>query len=98
MRGRLAVLTSQGKPIALREYQDPDPDPDAHAVTVAQSSIFGSDLHMWGGDLAASAILDAQGAMGHEGTGTVWKARARVTHDSLGQAISQGDRILLCAR
>jgi threonine dehydrogenase-like Zn-dependent dehydrogenase len=94
MHGRLAVLTSYGEPFALREYRVPDPEPGALVVKVSQSSICGSDLHMWRGDSAASPIPEGGRAMGHEGTGVVWKLGAGVTHDSLGQAVSEGDRII----
>lgn len=98
MRDGLAVLTSDGEPITPRVLQEPDPEPESRAVTVIQASFFRSDLHTWRFDLAANAVLDVRGATGHEGTCAVWRARDRVAHSSLGQAMSQADRNLLCAR
>jgi threonine dehydrogenase-like Zn-dependent dehydrogenase len=95
MRGRLAVLTDYGEPFVIEEYDVPDPEPGGLIVQIAQASICGSDLHMWRGDSALSSPIPKGGrAMGHEGSGRVWKLGAGVTHDSLGQPIAEGDRIV----
>jgi threonine dehydrogenase-like Zn-dependent dehydrogenase len=94
MHGRLAVLERYGEPFVIREYEVPDPEPGGLVVGVSQSSICGSDLHMWRGDSVLSPIPAGGRAMGHEGTGTICKLGAGVTHDSLGQPVAEGDRIV----
>ncbi|HSY14736.1 MAG TPA: zinc-binding dehydrogenase [Jatrophihabitantaceae bacterium] len=94
MQGRLAVLKAYGQPFAMEEYDVPEPEPGALVVRVTQSAICGSDLHMWRGDTLLNAIPDGGRAMGHEGTGIVWKLGDGVTHDSLGYPVSAGDRII----
>jgi threonine dehydrogenase-like Zn-dependent dehydrogenase len=92
--GRLAVLKEYGKPLELEEYAVPDPAPGAIVVRITQSSICGSDMHMWRQDSLGTPIPPGGRAMGHEGTGTIHKLGAGVTTDSLGEPLSEGDRII----
>jgi threonine dehydrogenase-like Zn-dependent dehydrogenase len=92
--GRLAVLKEYGKPLELEEYPVPDPEPGAIVVRITQSSICGSDMHMWRQDSLNTPIPPGGRAMGHEGTGVVERLGAGVTTDSLGQPLAEGDRII----
>jgi D-arabinose 1-dehydrogenase-like Zn-dependent alcohol dehydrogenase len=92
--GRLAVLTEYGKPLEVREYEVPDPEPGALVVRITQAPICGSDLHMWRADAEGFHIPAGGRAMGHEGTGVVYKLGAGVTTDYLGRPLQEGDRIV----
>ena len=92
--GRLAVLKEYGKPLELEEFPVPDPEPGAVLLRITQSSICGSDMHMWRQDSLATPIPPGGRAMGHEGTGVIHKLGAGVTTDSLGQPLAEGDRVI----
>lgn len=92
--GRLAVLKQYGKPLELEEFVVPDPAPGAIIVRITQSSICGSDMHMWRQDSLGTPIPPGGRAMGHEGTGTVYRLGHGVTTDSLGRPIAEGDRLI----
>ena len=93
-QGRLAVLTAYGEPFEVREYPVPDPGPGAMVVKVMQSAICGSDLHMWRRDSEGIPVPPGGRAMGHEGTGTVFRLGEGVTTDFLGTPLAEGDRVI----
>jgi D-arabinose 1-dehydrogenase-like Zn-dependent alcohol dehydrogenase len=93
-QGRLAVLTAYGEPFEVREYPVPDPGPGAMVVKVTQSAICGSDLHMWRRDSEGIPVPPGGRAMGHEGTGTVFRLGEGVTTDFLGAPLAEGDRVI----
>lgn len=93
-QGRLAVLTAYGEPFEVREYPVPDPGPGAMVVKVTQSAICGSDLHMWRRDSEGIPVPPGGRAMGHEGTGTVFRLGEGVTTDFLGVPLAEGDRVI----
>jgi threonine dehydrogenase-like Zn-dependent dehydrogenase len=94
MQGRMAVITAYGKPFELREHEVPDPEPGAMVLHIEQAGICGSDLHTWRGDQAAIPLPPQGRAMGHEGSGRVWKLGAGVTADALGAPLREGDRVI----
>jgi threonine dehydrogenase-like Zn-dependent dehydrogenase len=93
MKGRLAVLTAYQEPLELREYDVPDPEPGAMVLRVSQAAICGSDLHMYRGD-ASSKLPENGRAMGHEGTGVIYKLGSGVTADAYGVPLQEGDRVV----
>ena len=91
MRGRAAVTLVNAPGMELTEYEVPDPGPEEILVRVTQASICGSDLHMWRGEVPW--FQRAPGIQGHEMCGRVEKLGASRQHDSLGQPLSEGDRV-----
>ena len=92
--GRIAVITEYGKPFELREYDVPDPEPGAAVIRVEQAGICGSDLHTWRGDMVANPLPPQGRAMGHEGSGRIWKLGSGVMTDALGAPLREGDRVI----
>jgi threonine dehydrogenase-like Zn-dependent dehydrogenase len=91
-RGKAAVFHGPGRPFELREIPIPELEPEAVLIRVSLANICGSDLHFWRGD--APLRLPADGwIFGHEMTGRVAKLGARVTTDSLGRPLREGDRV-----
>jgi threonine dehydrogenase-like Zn-dependent dehydrogenase len=90
--GRAAVFHGPGKPFEIRELPLPDVEPDGVLVRVTLASICGSDLHFWRGD-APLRLPDDGWIFGHEMTGRVARLGARVTTDSLGRPLREGDRV-----
>ena len=94
MKGRLAVIREYGKPFEIQEYDVPDPEPGAVILRITQAGICGSDLHTWRGDTERNTIPPQGRAMGHEGTGVVYKMGQGVTTDALGAPLAEGDRVI----
>ena len=94
MKGRLAVIREYGKPFEIVEYDVPDPEPGAVLLRITQAGICGTDLHTWRGDTRQSPIPPEGRAMGHEGTGVVYKMGEGVTSDALGAPLHEGDRVI----
>jgi threonine dehydrogenase-like Zn-dependent dehydrogenase len=92
--GRCAVLTRYGEPLEIREYPVPDPEPGGVLLRMTQSSICGSDLHMWRKDSESIPMPPGGRALGHEGVGVVAALGAGVTTDSLGTPLREGDRVV----
>lgn len=92
--GRVVVYAEFGKPFEIREYELPDPEPGAIILKITQAGICGSDLHLWRGDQNNLPLPATGRAMGHEGTGVVYKMGKGVATDSLGTPIKEGDRLM----
>ena len=93
MRGRVAVYTAPRKPFEFREYPVADPAADGILVKMRSCNICGSELHLWRGQ----AVKLAEGLpqiLGHEMVGTVERLGRSVTCDSLGNPLTEGDRIV----
>jgi threonine dehydrogenase-like Zn-dependent dehydrogenase len=94
MQGRQVILRAYGQPFEIQEYDVPDPGPGDIVLKITQAGICGSDLHTWRGDTEANLIPPQGRAMGHEGTGVVYKLGQGVTTDALGQPLREGDRVI----
>ena len=92
--GRVVVAAEYGKPFEIREYEIPDPEPGAVVLKMTQAGICGSDLHVWRGDQVNIPLPATGRVMGHEGTGVVYKLGERVTSDTMGTPIVEGDRVI----
>jgi len=90
MNGRAFVFTGVQQPFETREFPLPEVEPDGILVRVTVANICGSDLHGWHGRTPRSGPT----IMGHEMTGRVAKLGARVTADSAGTPLREGDRIV----
>ena len=94
MQGRVAVLQEYGGEFELREYPVPEVDPGAILVKLTRAGICGSDLHIWRGEMKDVYGQQPQDlTFGHEMCGYVARLGAGVTTDSMGQPLTEGDRI-----
>jgi L-iditol 2-dehydrogenase len=90
---RAACVVSFGKPLEIREVPVPDSlEAGAILVKIEVASICGSDVHLWQGELATRIQLPV--ILGHEMMGRVAALGPGVTHDSVGQPLAVGDRIV----
>jgi len=90
MNGRAFVFTGVQQPFEAREFPLPEVEPEGILVRVTVANICGSDLHGWHGRTPRSGPT----VMGHEMTGRVARLGARVTADSAGAPLREGDRIV----
>ena len=89
---KAAVFFGPGKPFEIREVPVPEVEPEGVLIRVTHANVCGSDLHFWRGD--APLRLPADGwIFGHEMTGRVAKLGAKITTDSLGRPLKEGDRV-----
>ena len=62
---------------------------------MTMANVCGSDLHYWRGDIDVVKMgRPTPMALGHEGTGTIHKLGDGVTTDTLGEPLSEGDRVV----
>lgn len=88
-RGRAAVMTVPGAPLALREYPLPAPGEGDLLVRVTCCTLCGSDLHTWSGRRPAPPAA----LLGHEIVGVVAAVGAGGRVDTKGRALEVGDRV-----
>lgn len=88
-----AVMTKPNAPIDVREVRVPDRiEPGAALVRIDVASICGSDIHQWEGE--SGVRLSHPVILGHEMMGTIVRRGEGLTHDSIGQPLAEGDRII----
>ncbi|TWU07188.1 5-exo-hydroxycamphor dehydrogenase [Symmachiella macrocystis] len=94
--GQVAAFTGVRKPFALREFPVPAPAAGAVLVKVRMANVCGSDLHIWRGeyDVSRGHTEPFCLSIGHEMAGEVAELGEGVTHDSAGQPLAVGDRIV----
>ncbi|WP_433632922.1 zinc-binding dehydrogenase [Halomicrococcus sp. NG-SE-24] len=76
------------KDLEFREYPVPSPEPHAVVTEVVRTNVCGSELHVWRGDHPLSDCV-----LGHEAICRVSDLGEKVTTDSAGQPISEGDLV-----
>jgi D-arabinose 1-dehydrogenase-like Zn-dependent alcohol dehydrogenase len=92
---RAACVVAFQKPLELRELPIPDSvEPGAILVKTEVASICGSDVHLWQGELGMASRIELPVILGHEMMGRVVRLGPGVTHDSAGQTLAEGDRIV----
>ena len=94
---RAAVVAVYGEPIQIRDVPVPREDelePGALLVRVDVASICGSDVHQWDGMTQALAPASLPIILGHEMMGTVVAFGPGPREDSIGQPLTEGDRVL----
>ena len=92
---RAACVVAFQKPVEIREVPIPETlEPGAVLVQIEAASICGSDVHLWQGELGAGGRLHLPIILGHEMMGRVACLGPGVTHDSTGQPLAEGDRIV----
>ncbi|MFQ5898861.1 MAG: zinc-binding dehydrogenase, partial [Candidatus Methylomirabilia bacterium] len=93
--GKAAVFHGPGKPFEIREIPLPEVEPEGILIRVSLANICGSDLHFWRGD-APLKLPDDGWIYGHEMTGCVARLGQKITTDSLGRPLREGDRVAYC--
>ena len=83
---RAAVLESFGKPLSLKEIEQPEPRPWEVVVEMKTSGVCHSDLHNIAGDWAFVPELPI--VPGHEGVGVVVEAGDAVTNVKVGDRVA----------
>jgi len=93
--GKAAIYNGVGKPFEIIDYPIPEVEPGAILVRITMSTICGSDLHIWRGDIDIAALgLPLPAIIGHEMTGRVAALGESVSTDSAGQPLAVGDRVV----
>ncbi|MBC3474980.1 zinc-binding dehydrogenase [Pseudomonas taiwanensis] len=89
MKGEVAVMTAPGA-LAFQTYDVPAPGPGAVILKVLRANVCGSEIHIWQG----KHPVKKRGGIGHEMVGVVAQLGEGVSHDSAGQPLSIGDRVV----
>ena len=93
-RCRAAMLVGHGEPLEIGEVQVPQElEPGALLVRTTAATICASDVHLWEGDSQSSTERFPR-ILGHEMTGRIARLGLGATHDSIGQPLELGDRIV----
>jgi L-iditol 2-dehydrogenase len=92
---KAAALVGSGQPLEFMDVEIPQRlEPGAILVKTTMATICGSDTHIIDGDVGGIVGATFPCIPGHEMTGRVVRMGAGVTHDSVGQSLSPGDRIV----
>jgi D-arabinose 1-dehydrogenase-like Zn-dependent alcohol dehydrogenase len=92
---RAACVVAFGHPLEIRHIPIPEEiEPGAILVRTEVASICGSDVHLWQGELGAGGRIQLPIILGHEMMGRVARLGPGVKHDSAGQPLAEGDRIV----
>ncbi len=95
--GIVAAMVGVRQPFQIQRWPVPEPEPGAVLVKVRLANICGSDLHLWKGHyIPADPGTPKLRSVGHEMCGSVAKLGEGVTHDSAGQPLKEGDRVVYC--
>ena len=90
---KAAALVAVGQPMEIIDVKIPDRlEHGAILVKTTMASICASDVHAWQGESGAAGNFPR--ILGHEMTGRVAQLGEGVTHDSVGQPLQEGDRII----
>ena len=55
------VMPAPGKPLELRDFEEPEPEPGAVLLKTLGSEVCGTDTHLWKGQLAGVPIRSSPG-------------------------------------
>ncbi len=91
--GKVAIFTQPQTPLEFREYPIPSVTPDDMLVRIRMANICGSDLHFWRGH-GPKITSGIPQVLGHEMIGTIEAMGRNVQVDSIGQPLTEGDRIV----
>lgn len=89
--GKAAIFTRPGEPFVIKELPIPEVKPGAILIKLSLTSICGSDIHTWKGELLRG---EGEYILGHEMVGRIYKMGEGVSADSLGQPLKEGDRVV----
>ncbi len=91
---RAALLTGHQQPMEIAEVPIPQElEPGALLVRNTAATICASDVHLWEGESGSSTDRFPR-ILGHEMTGRVVRISEGAEHDSLGEPLRVGDRII----
>ncbi len=94
-QGAAAAFLGHQKPFEMREFTIPDPEPGAAVLKMRLANICGSDLHYWRGEMDMAKMgRPLPAALGHEGTGEIYRLGEGVTTDTMGEPLDEGDRVV----
>ncbi|MBE44251.1 MAG: hypothetical protein CMO16_03615 [Thaumarchaeota archaeon] len=95
-----AVFNTPNEPLELKEFPKPEPEEGAIFAKIISAGICGTDIHVISGKVpwVPTPII-----LGHESVGIIEKLGDKVTTDSVGNIIKEGDRIywalgIICGR
>ncbi|PYF05132.1 threonine dehydrogenase-like Zn-dependent dehydrogenase [Ureibacillus chungkukjangi] len=90
---RAAVLRNFGEKLQIENVEIPQTiEPRAVLVKNQMSSICGTDVHLWQGELNLKVNLPV--ILGHEMVGEIVKLGEEVSVDSIGNPLKEGDRVI----
>ncbi|NLI67351.1 MAG: zinc-binding dehydrogenase [Bacilli bacterium] len=90
---RAAVVREFKKPLEIENVQIPETiEPEALLVKIKKSSICGTDIHLWQGNLNLDIHLPV--ILGHEMVGEIVAIGENADRDSVGQPLALGDRVI----
>ena len=89
---RIASVRKFGEPLQIVEVPMPAPEPGAVVVRVLASTICGSDVHAWHGQIDLPVTLPVM--PGHEGVGEVVALGSGAERDSVGAEVRLGTRLV----
>jgi len=87
--GRVAMLVSKEK-FEIQSYPIPEPGDNEILIKVEGCGVCGTDAHEYKGDPFGLIPV----VLGHEGSGSVIKMGRNVTHDSAGNPVKLGDKVV----
>lgn len=87
---RAAVLRAPREKVEIREIEILPPEPGAIVAQVEASTVCGTDVHIWHGDLVPEWPV----GLGHEMTGRIAALGDGVIKDAADQPLAVGDRIV----
>ncbi len=92
---RAACVVAYQQPLEIRDVPIPQVlEPGAILVRTEATSICGSDVHLWQGELGIASRIPLPVILGHEMMGRVARLGPGVSQDSVGQPLTEGDRIV----
>jgi D-arabinose 1-dehydrogenase-like Zn-dependent alcohol dehydrogenase len=92
---KAAVLVALGKPLEIWDVTIPEElEHGSILVKMSKSTICGSDVHHWLGDVGDNSRLRFPRILGHEMSGRIVRFGAGPRVDSIGTPLKEGDRII----
>jgi len=88
-KGRVAMLTAKEK-FEIQTYPIPEPNDDEILLKIEGCGVCGTDAHEYKNDPFGLIPL----VLGHEGSGSIVKMGKNVKHDSAGNPVKIGDKIV----
>lgn len=90
-----ACVIAYQQPLEIRQVPIPQElESGAILVQTEVASICGSDVHLWQGELGIASRIPLPVILGHEMMGRVARLGPGVSKDSVGQPLTEGDRIV----
>ena len=88
-------MTDFGEPLVVREVLVPSElEPGGFLAEVEIASVCGTDVHLWDGSMREYAPISLPVILGHEVVGRIVDPPEGRDHDSVGQRVRPGDRIV----